>query len=190
MNTDWIKNKGLDTEGEKGKKLWRKIMSIPKKGSYRVLCGSQNLLNHHTVPCKRAPVERVGPIRTEGAEATCYHATQSRGQQQMTGRGTQQAKGKESITTCNLQGTSFFYLVDKKVQWKIERGGRVCSWARTRYCSRLFRDGNESEVTLFALKDRRKEDEQNTERWLFPSFPYEGVVSVQHEHRCNYAMCV
>lgn len=78
------------------------------------------------------------------------------------------------------------YLVDKKVQWRIERGVRVCSRTRIRYCSRLLRDGNVSEVSLFALRDRRKEEEQNTERRLLSSFPYEAVVSVQHDHGCNY----
>lgn len=75
-----------------------------------------------------------------------------------------------------------FYLLDKKVQWKIERGERARSRTRVRYYSRLFRDGNESEVSLFALRDRRKEEEENSERQLLSSFPYEGVVSVHHEH--------
>lgn len=77
------------------------------KGSYRVLCGRQNLFDHHTVSGEGAPVECVGPIRTEGAEATCYHATQRRGQQQVMGREARHKtkKSKESITTCNLQGT-------------------------------------------------------------------------------------
>lgn len=103
-----------------------------RNGSYRVLCGGQNLFNHHTVPCKGAPVKCVGPIRTEGAEATCYHATQRRGQQQVMGRGAQhKTKSKESITTCNLQGTCVFLLIgqrdSKNNKWKIERVRRAHS---------------------------------------------------------------
>lgn len=80
------------------------------RGSYRVLGGSQDLLDHHAVPGERAAVECVGPIRTEGAEATCYHATQRRGQRQTKGKGTQhRTKNGTSITTCNLQGNSLFW---------------------------------------------------------------------------------
>jgi len=35
---------------------------------------------------------------------------------------------------------------------------------RFRYCSRLFRDGNVSELSLFALRDRGKEEEKD-EKW-------------------------
>ena len=31
----------------------------------------QHLLDHHAVPRERAPVQRVGPIRTEGTQAWC-----------------------------------------------------------------------------------------------------------------------
>lgn len=64
------------------------------KPAYRVFSRGQNLFNHHTVPSKGAPVQCVGPIRTEGAEATCYQATQRRGQQQATGRGRHNIKHK------------------------------------------------------------------------------------------------
>lgn len=43
-----------------------------------------------------------------------------------------------------------------------------------------------SEVSLFAFGDRRKEEEQNTERRLLSSFPYAAVVSLQYDHGCNY----
>lgn len=86
-------------------------MSKTRNGSYRVLCGGQNLFDHHAVSRKGAPVKCIGPIRTEGAEATCYHASQRRGQQQVMGRGAQhKTKSKESITTCNLQGTFFLFV--------------------------------------------------------------------------------
>lgn len=39
--------------------------------TYRVFAGRQNLLNHHAVPRERAPVQRVGPIGTEGTQAWC-----------------------------------------------------------------------------------------------------------------------
>ncbi len=143
------------------KKQRKETTRKTRDGSYRVFCGGQNLLNHHTVSCKGAPVERVGPIRTEGAKATCYHASQRRGQQQVTGRGTQhKTKSKESITTCNLQGTRFLTCWTESVQkWKTVRGGRGRSWKKIRYCRKLFRDGNETEVSVFALADREKEDE-------------------------------
>lgn len=39
--------------------------------TYRVFAGRQNLLDHHAVPRERAPVQRVGPIGTEGTQAWC-----------------------------------------------------------------------------------------------------------------------
>lgn len=103
------------SESERKRKRSRNRKQGEETRSYRVLRGCQNLLDHHTVSCEGAPVERVGPIRTEGAEATCYHATQRRGQQQVTGRGTRhKTKSKESITTCNLQGTTFYFLLDRE----------------------------------------------------------------------------
>lgn len=118
--------KKSDQSLREGEKKSRNRKQREETRSYRVLRGRQNLLDHHTVPCEGAPVERVGPIRTEGAEATCYHATQRRGQQQVTGRGTRhKTKSKESITTCNLQGTTFFFYWTERVQkWKIERSGK------------------------------------------------------------------
>lgn len=68
------------------------------------------------------------------------------------GTGTQhKTKSKESIITCNLQGTRLS-LPDKRESEsrkdrrggvEIERGG-----TKIRYCSRLFRDGNERELSL------------------------------------------
>lgn len=39
--------------------------------TYHLLIGRQHLLDHHAVPRERAPVQRVGPIRTEGTQAWC-----------------------------------------------------------------------------------------------------------------------
>lgn len=39
--------------------------------TYHLLTRRQYLLYHHAVPCKRAPVQHVGPIRTEGTKAWC-----------------------------------------------------------------------------------------------------------------------
>lgn len=48
----------------------------------------------------------------------------------------------------------------ESVKGKREGGGRARSRRAIRYCSRLFRDGNESQVGLFALRERRKEEAQ------------------------------
>lgn len=93
-------------------------------GTHRVLGGRQDLFDHHAVPSKGTPVQCVGPIRTEGAEATCYRASQRRGRHdRVMGRrvgqhGRKQTKhkhkhrkkSKESVTTCNLQGTFLLFL--------------------------------------------------------------------------------
>lgn len=42
-------------------------------GTYRVLGGGQDLLDHHAVAGEGAPVECVGPVRTEGAEAGVFY---------------------------------------------------------------------------------------------------------------------
>lgn len=42
--------------------------------TYHLLVCCQHLLNHHAVPCEGAPVQRVGPIRTEGTQAWCVVA--------------------------------------------------------------------------------------------------------------------
>lgn len=39
--------------------------------TYHLLTRRQYLLYHHAVPCERAPVQHVGPIRTEGTKAWC-----------------------------------------------------------------------------------------------------------------------
>lgn len=39
--------------------------------TYHFFIWCQNLLYHHAVPRERAPVQRVGPIRTEGTQAWC-----------------------------------------------------------------------------------------------------------------------
>lgn len=49
--------------GERGRETAR--------STYHLFTGCQHLLYHHTVPCERAPVQRVGPIRTEGTQAWC-----------------------------------------------------------------------------------------------------------------------
>lgn len=47
-----------------------------RSSTYLILCWYQQFFNHHAVSGIRASVQRVGPIRTEGAEAvvfTIYH---------------------------------------------------------------------------------------------------------------------
>lgn len=78
---------------------WSTAAQWQGHSTYLVLGWNQQLLNHHAVPGIGAPVERVGPIRTEGAEAvvfTIYHRK----------RGWQwgEQKIKKKINTCNFQG--------------------------------------------------------------------------------------
>lgn len=147
------------------KKMWiegdrRLGNSVERNETYRVFCRSQNLFNHHTVSCKGAPVERVGPIRTEGAEATCYHATQCRGQQQVTGRETRhKTKSKESITTCNLQG---FHLLDRESKsnmGKIEKQ-KSLHLNRDKILQHVIQRWKWEWGQFFALRDRGKEEEE------------------------------
>lgn len=49
----------------------RDIKKKKTSSTYHLLIGCQHLLYHHAVPRERAPVQCVGPIRTEGTQAWC-----------------------------------------------------------------------------------------------------------------------
>lgn len=69
------------------------------------------------------------------------------------------------------------------VKRKMGRGRRASSERRKRYCSKLLRDGNETEVSSFALADKEgKSARAERGEKVLRIFFWEGVVGVHYEH--------